>query len=379
MPRRQKPPHRGRGQPSLAEPRGDVDRVQRHVVDQVVDAPQLPDFRRSCAADGGTGVRFTCCRAGYRGAQDCVSTPRCSHSPPRSAAGEQLVEVPTPVSYSSSLQRSTEQTVDIPASVRGGSGSLQGFPPEQSAAQRTALQIADIPVPGRGGFGCLLGFLPEQGTSPLHVSQDRISERIVEQIGAGGDFPSRRAGPRFVLPRQGCWCRADRRHYFFWKVLTVFSQDRFTLTCTCRLCRWISATPQAGPTAPVPVVILFLLCLLSEGRGVRGLASPHSFLGATSVIMFGVYVLPETYSWILLGLVTLPCCALPARQWILNMCQSSMTFGCYSTRFRVKVDLDVEVDSRTDQEFSYEPLVFGSHWFGVLPWEVCRKLWIYWR
>ena len=37
----------------------------------------------------------------------------------------------------------------------------------------------------------------------LHVSQERISERIVEQIDAGGDFPSRRAGPRVVLPRQG--------------------------------------------------------------------------------------------------------------------------------------------------------------------------------
>ena len=35
-----------------------------------------------------------------------------------------------------------------------------------------------------------------------HVSQERIFERIVEQIVAGGDFPSR-AGPRFVLPELG--------------------------------------------------------------------------------------------------------------------------------------------------------------------------------
>ena len=31
-------------------------------------------------------------------------------------------------------------------------------------------------------------------------------------------------------------------------------------------------------------------------RGVRG-ASPHHFLGATSGIMFGVCVLPETFSF----------------------------------------------------------------------------------
>ena len=106
------------------------------------------------------------------------------------------MEVPTPVSC-------MEQIVDIPASVRGVSGSLQGFLPEQSTAQRTALQIADIPVPGRGGSGCLPGFLPKQSTTAVHVSPERFSERIVEQIGAGGDFPSRRAGPRVVLPGQG--------------------------------------------------------------------------------------------------------------------------------------------------------------------------------
>ena len=48
-----------------------------------------------------------------------------------------------------------------------------------------------------------LVFLPEQSTTAPHVSPERISERIVEQIGAGGDFPSRRAGLRVVFPRQG--------------------------------------------------------------------------------------------------------------------------------------------------------------------------------
>ena len=76
------------------------------------------------------------------------------------------------------------------------------FSPEQYLAQRTALQIVDIPFLGRGDFGCLLGFPPEHGTTAPRVSPERISERIVEQIGAGGDFLSRRAA-RVVLPRQG--------------------------------------------------------------------------------------------------------------------------------------------------------------------------------
>ena len=64
---------------------------------------------------------------------------------------EQLVEVPTIVSYSS-LQRTMEQHVDIP-------------------------------VPGRGGrISGLQGFPPGQCPTALHVSQERISERIVEQI-----------------------------------------------------------------------------------------------------------------------------------------------------------------------------------------------------
>ena len=65
---------------------------------------------------------------------------------------EQLVEVPTTVSYSS-LQRTVEQLVDIP--VPGGGGSVPG----------------------------LQGFLPGQGsTASSSSSKKRISERTVEQI-----------------------------------------------------------------------------------------------------------------------------------------------------------------------------------------------------
>ena len=63
---------------------------------------------------------------------------------------EQLVEVPTTISYSS-VQRTVEQHVDIP--VPGGGGSISGFQGFSSGQRTTALP-----------------------------SKKRISERIVEQI-----------------------------------------------------------------------------------------------------------------------------------------------------------------------------------------------------
>ena len=78
---------------------------------------------------------------------------------------EQLVEVPTIVSYSS-LQRTVEHHVDIP-------------------------------VPGRAGRASgLQGFLPGQSSTALLSSQKRISEQIVEQI---VDFPG--WSPSRVSPR----------------------------------------------------------------------------------------------------------------------------------------------------------------------------------
>ena len=53
---------------------------------------------------------------------------------------EQLVEVPTIISFSS-LRRATEQFVDIPVPRRGGQHpGLQGFPPRQSSNSDAFLQ-----------------------------------------------------------------------------------------------------------------------------------------------------------------------------------------------------------------------------------------------
>ena len=158
---------------------------------------------------------------------------------------EQIVDIPASVCGVSgslqgslpeqiSAQRTASQIADIPVPGRGVSGSLQGSLPEQSTAKRTASQIADIPVPGRGGSGCLLGFPPEQRTTALHVSQER--DRVQELL-----VPS--SSPTL----------------FLLEVLTVFSQDSFqrrlldlfTLTCTCPTLPsgWSSTATRAGPTS----------------------------------------------------------------------------------------------------------------------------------
>ena len=87
---------------------------------------------------------------------------------------EQLVEVPTPVSYSSLFQRTVEQHVDIPVPVGGGrDAGLQGFLPEQSStfsfssseriSERIMEQIVDFPVAGGG----LHDFRPGQSSSSV--------------------------------------------------------------------------------------------------------------------------------------------------------------------------------------------------------------------
>ena len=82
---------------------------------------------------------------------------------------EELVEVPTIVSFSS-LQRTMEQHVDIP-------------------------------VPRRGGRNAgLQGFLPGQCSTASPSSMERISDRIVEQV---VDFPVSRGGLQDFRPGQG--------------------------------------------------------------------------------------------------------------------------------------------------------------------------------
>ena len=72
---------------------------------------------------------------------------------------EQLVEVPKILSYSSSLQRTLEQHVDIPVPVGGGfMAGLGGFLPGQSSTAPTVVQIVDIPWWRSSRFSPWTGF-----------------------------------------------------------------------------------------------------------------------------------------------------------------------------------------------------------------------------
>ena len=139
---------------------------------------------------------------------------------------EQLVEVPTIVSFSS-LQRIAEQNVDIP--VVGGSGTggslssflpgqhysmtaeqFQGFSPGQSSSKRTANKIADIPVPSGG---------PHDFPQTLHcagVSSDLPDE--ANQWVFFALFPGLKKVRRSRAPRGRNWVRsrAHGRHELSW-------------------------------------------------------------------------------------------------------------------------------------------------------------------
>ena len=139
---------------------GPQDRVQRRTVQEIVDIAPLPtldDPAPQMVEQLPDVLRFF--RALIPDPEQVIEVPKIflGDVPMRTVVlrdtqlAEQLVEVPTIVSYSW-LQLGMEQNVNIP-------------------------------VPGRGGRNAgLQGFLPEQSSTPTHSSEDRISERIVEQV-----------------------------------------------------------------------------------------------------------------------------------------------------------------------------------------------------
>ena len=125
-----------------------------HRIERILDAP---------VPDGGNQLVEVFRHLDLHVLALVIEVPKISSSPRRSRrrqvplvqTAEQLVEVPSIVSFSL-LQRIMEQNVDIPVPGEGGpSAGLQGFPLAQSSAGPSA-QIVDIPVSGGGlqGFFC---------------------------------------------------------------------------------------------------------------------------------------------------------------------------------------------------------------------------------
>ena len=105
---------------------------------------------------------------------------------------EQVIEVPkillddVPVRTSVRDTQLVEQLVEVPTIM------------SYSSRQRTMEQHVDTPVPRRGGrISGLQGFFPRQSSTALHGSLERTSERIVEQnvaFPAGGGIQDFRPG-----------------------------------------------------------------------------------------------------------------------------------------------------------------------------------------
>ena len=155
------------GQPApLSEVAGWQSRVLRHTVDQIVDAvPGLPtlDGLVQLMVEQLVDV-LQLFDALIPVAEQVNDVPKIfiERTPPRTSVrepqlAEQLVEVPTIVSFSS-LQRIMEQTVDIPVPQGGGRhADLQGFLRGQSSTG--VEQIVDIPCGGLhrpGQFICII-------------------------------------------------------------------------------------------------------------------------------------------------------------------------------------------------------------------------------
>ena len=129
----------------------------------------------------------------------------------RPRRAEQLVEVPTIISYSSLQQRNVEQTIDIPVphdrGGRGGGGGLQGFSRGQGATAFRGADFVDFPVPqGRGGLGGggLQSLSQEQGSTAFYgadhadfpVPHGRVGKRGLQGFPRGkGSAASSHVGP----------------------------------------------------------------------------------------------------------------------------------------------------------------------------------------
>ena len=103
-----------------------------------------------------------------------------------------------------------EQAIEVPKISCSSCPSRSPIPEPQSAEQlvevptvlsplRTAEQIVGIPVPRGRGERRVQGFLPRQSSTATPSAEERISERIVEQI----VFPSSAKHFSWWWPRAG--------------------------------------------------------------------------------------------------------------------------------------------------------------------------------
>ena len=149
----------GGGRPDLLlEPQGQQLGVPRHFVEHLADlAPMVQILDIPVPQMGVELADILKCVDLQAPIEQVIDVPRISQDSiqPRSVlrrpqTAEQLVEVPTIVSFSSLQQLSDEQIVNIPVPGRGGGGrgGFQGSYPRQSSTAVVAEQIVEIPACG---------------------------------------------------------------------------------------------------------------------------------------------------------------------------------------------------------------------------------------
>ena len=189
-PRRQKARPPGMRPASLAEPQGTQVVLQRHVAEQVLYAPVVHILDAPMPQTGDQLI------VAFRSldnlmADQVIAVPKisCPSHAGRAALREpqiveQLVEVPTVLTYSFIQQRTAEHIIDLPVPrTRGLHGGLQVSPPSQ-VTQRTAEQITDFPVRRTGTGGGLQGSSSGQGSAQRTVEQN--VDITVPRTRAGG-------------------------------------------------------------------------------------------------------------------------------------------------------------------------------------------------
>ena len=155
------------------------ERDQRHTVKQIVDTVLFAPSLDVPVPQRDNQLVEVCRQLDVRIPEQVIEVPKIS-SPPRHCqrrvrfaeqTAEQLVEVLTIISYSSLLQRTVEQNVDIPVCRGERNVGLQGFPPRQSSTaqlasqERSSEQIVEQIVDSRVLGGGLQDFRPVQGSS----------------------------------------------------------------------------------------------------------------------------------------------------------------------------------------------------------------------
>ena len=173
-------------EPGGSQP-GPQEAVQRHTVEQLADVVPMVQVLDAPGLLGEVGVVDLLRELDAPALDELVIAVPKFYLPRipqrfrrlRTRKAEQLVEVPTIISYSSLQQRIAEQLIDIPVSHdrggRGGGGGLQGFSQGQGATAFRGAEFVDIPVPpGRGGWighEGLQGFSQGQNSNSGHGAE----------------------------------------------------------------------------------------------------------------------------------------------------------------------------------------------------------------